>query len=282
MSLQLSPPLESLRVEKLHYWSTCWKIIRRDGTIFRFTDHSSDLKVITDHTTLYQAGDPYETFKSATGVATSSRERNSQLEGSNLEARGMVTSDEIKEADLEAGLFDGATVIEYLFDWRCPWLGPISQTNYEIAETTYSSEIWTAQIEGIGRFLRQPAGDVYTKDGRIKKTPVSEVTSEVLTIITQRRMFRTQAGSLDTTAGAYDYGRIEWTTGANAGVLSVVRAMTNVGGGAPIQFELMLETPHDLSSGDDFKVSKIERADGFPFLPGTGELTGTVTPTRIE
>lgn len=362
MSHVVPASLTDLVKAKTHRFCTCWKITRRDGTILRFTDHNADLQVPVDVSGLYTVGSPYETFKAATGILSSARDREGNLRGGNIEARGFITAAEITEADLESGLYDNAAVIEYLVDWRYPWAGPFFFIEYEVSEIEHSGEFWSVQLEGFPRQLRQPAGDSYTKDGRVKAATVSEVTGEVTTILTQRRIFKCQVGNLDmednvqavavgsqgagysifrrssgswttdgykvgdsvTSAGfsngpnngqwvvslvgstdlevvdasdvivneaaatgktvmqtgVYDDGKIEWTTGSNAGVFSTVRAVTNVGGAIPVQFELQLETPHDISTGDDFKVSEVEREDAFPFLPGTATIRSTIPATR--
>lgn len=281
MSRVVLPQLLSLLTGKLFRYATCWRIKRLDGTIFRFTEHNALLKVLVDTSLLYQAGDPYESFKSATGVSASAREAAGQLEPSNFEARGMVTSDEIKDIDLKAGLFDGAEVQEILVDWRYPWLGPFYRTYFEISYPEFTGEYWVAHCESLTSILKAPAGDVYTRQGRLKKTPVHTKTSEVVTILTQRRIFKTQAGTLEMVENAYRYGTITWTSGANNGTKSSVRSFADVGGGAPAQFELMLETPNDIGSGDDFTVTKIEYEGGFPDLPGTDATRVTPPPQNL-
>lgn len=279
MSLVLYAPCRSLLTGFKVRSVVCWRIARLDGTIFRYTEHNSELKVLVNPNLLYQSGDPYETFVPVGGVVTSARELG---EDSNLEARGFISSLDISDDDLRAGLFDGAEARELLVDWRYPWVGPIIEVYWYFGVPEFSKERWNVQMHRLGEQLTAPAGGVYSADGRIKATPVHTKTSEVTTIITQRRVFRTQAGTLDTATDAYNWGTIEWTSGANQGTKSTVRQYTNVGGGAPQEFELALQTPHDISSGDDFTVTKVEYEEGFPFVPGTDAVRATPPTPLLE
>lgn len=271
--------MEGLRSLKSQRRATCWKITRSDGTIYRYTDHNSDLKVLETVADLYTAGDPYKTFKSIGGLSASARERAGNLEGGNLEASGAITLTDIKEVDLESGLFDNVAVIEYIVDWLYPHAGPFFFIEYEGSELSHTAEIWTGQLEGFPRILRTPAGDVYTKEGRVKAVPLSSDTAEITSSVTQRRIFKTLIGSLDTTADAYDDGVVVWTSGANDKTKSIVKKVTDPGGGE-LQFELQLETAHDFAVGDDCTIAKVEREEGFPFLPGTAGVLSVIPIKR--
>lgn len=274
----LAAPMESLRTGKLLRYATCWRIERLDGQVFRYTDHNARLRAVVDPTLLYGASDPYEAFEAVTGVAVSAREIQASLEPSNLEARGVISATEIKEGDLRAGLFDAAKVREITVDWMFPWLGPFRTKHWVAGPPEFTGETWRIELRDLTVKLQVPVGDVYARQGRLKETPVDTDTGEAITIITQRRVFKCQTGTLDTIDGAYDNGTVAWTSGANAGTRSTVRAFTNVGGGVPLQFELMLETPHDISSGDDFTVTEVAYDDEFPFIPGTDALRESPPP----
>jgi uncharacterized phage protein (TIGR02218 family) len=76
----------------------CWKITRKDGQQFFFTDHDRD--VVVD-------GDTYE---AASGVLPMSMTQKDDLSVPNMNAVAFLSSDKIVEADIVAGLFDEAVV----------------------------------------------------------------------------------------------------------------------------------------------------------------------------
>ncbi len=84
----------------------CWSIVRRDGQGFFLTDHDRELTFDSN------------TFKPVDGVLTTQITTSLGLEIDELSVEGAVSDDSIDETDLEAGLFDEATVIIYLVDWN--------------------------------------------------------------------------------------------------------------------------------------------------------------------
>jgi hypothetical protein len=75
---------------------TCWKIVRKDGQTFGFTDHDQDL---------YFNGIVYECDTGYNRTAITSDEA---MSVDNLNVTGFLESDQISENDLRNGLFDFA------------------------------------------------------------------------------------------------------------------------------------------------------------------------------
>lgn len=86
----------------------CWALRRRDGLVLGFTDHDRDLVL---------SGVTY-TARSGLEAAEASAELGFAVGGG--EVAGALTSAGITEADVAAGLYDGAGVETWLVDWAEP------------------------------------------------------------------------------------------------------------------------------------------------------------------
>jgi uncharacterized phage protein (TIGR02218 family) len=83
----------------------CWKLVRRDGIAFGFTDHDRDL-VFGD--TLYAA-------RSGLEAAEASAELGFAVGGG--EVAGALVSAGLTEDDIASGLYDDASVETWLVNW---------------------------------------------------------------------------------------------------------------------------------------------------------------------
>ena len=79
-----------------------WKVQRRDGVTYGFTDHDRDL-----------AFDGVA-FRASTGMTARVLQQTTGLSVDNSEAIGALSDAAIDEADLAAGRFDGAEVRSWL------------------------------------------------------------------------------------------------------------------------------------------------------------------------
>jgi phage conserved hypothetical protein BR0599 len=86
----------------------CWRIDRRDGVTLGFTDHDRPIPF---------GGVSYEP---ETGMRGTEIAAGLGLSTDNAEAAGVLASDRISEADLLAGVYDGAEMVVRLVDWRAP------------------------------------------------------------------------------------------------------------------------------------------------------------------
>ncbi|MGH1460013.1 MAG: DUF2163 domain-containing protein [Paracoccaceae bacterium] len=127
-----------------------WAIIRRDGTVFGFTDHDRDLT--------------FEgiTFKADSGLTAMALAQSTGLSVDNSEAIGALRAAAITEADIEAGRFDGAQVVSWLVNWA-----DISQRETQfrgsIGELRRTNGAFTAELRGLTEALNRPMGRVYQK-----------------------------------------------------------------------------------------------------------------------
>lgn len=86
----------------------CWKLVRRDGVVFGFTDHDRD---ITFDAVTYEA---------AAGLTATEVKESVGLGIDNLEVEGALRSDRLAAADLAAGRYDGASIDIFRVNWQAP------------------------------------------------------------------------------------------------------------------------------------------------------------------
>ena len=243
-----------------HALALCWKITRKDGTIFRFTDWPSALLV-------REASDPAvpQTYSPSEGMDATARRRAGELDAINKETRG-ISSTLITTADLRAGRYDGARVDEFLVDARVPWIGYLEHSRYYIRTVTYDRGLWTAEMEGTSSLLDRPIGDVWSPTCRVDLfstlcglNPASfQKTVEISDIVTDRKVFKVTfgggVGSLWNANGYGNDGTIIWTSGDCNGLSLEIKEYTWDGGSSKGTVTLHLPAPYDLAVGDDATI----------------------------
>jgi|TARA_R110000824_G_scaffold366730_2_gene555669 uncharacterized phage protein (TIGR02218 family) len=249
-----------------------WKLMRRDGTVMGFTDHDDDLTF------------DGMSFEAAAGFGASAVESSSGLAVDNLDILGALMSDRLSENDLVAGLFDNAE-IEI---WRVNW----QDTNQRVllrkgnlGEVTRGATGFTAELRGLAHRLNQPVGRLYQYGcdadlGDLRCGVTLAAASGTVLGAEDSRIIT--ASGLD--AYAEDWftrGRLQFTSGANAGAAMEVRLHAKTSAGAV--FDLWQAMPRDVEAGDTFSVmagcdkqfstctGKFGNGDnfrGFPHMPG--------------
>jgi uncharacterized phage protein (TIGR02218 family) len=127
----------------------CWRVTRRDGRVFGFTDH--DRAVSADGTA----------FEPSSGLSPAPvrAEAGAPARGA---AFGALSSDRISPEDVDAGLWDGARVEILRADWREPALFWRAFTG-EIAQVRRGPSGFTADLAGPGARLDRVIGRVFAK-----------------------------------------------------------------------------------------------------------------------
>lgn len=128
----------------------CWRVTRRDGVVFGFTDHDLDL---TFNGTMFEAG---------AGLAASAVLQTTGLSVDNTEASGALSHAAITEADILAGRYDRAEVETWLVNWA-----ELSQRHLQfrgsIGEIVQSGGAFQAELRGLAEQLNQPQGRIYQR-----------------------------------------------------------------------------------------------------------------------
>lgn len=127
-----------------------WIVLRADGTRLGFTDHDRDL--VVDGVTC-QAGGGWSpgAADSAVGYAPGQ-----------ASALGVLNAAGITEADLAAGLYDGARVAALRVDWSAPYR-VVRLWTATIATVTREGDAFTATLAGPAADLERVAGRTFTR-----------------------------------------------------------------------------------------------------------------------
>lgn len=135
--------------------TSCWSIVRRDGTTFYLTEHDQDLVI------------DGLTYKAATGFVRTALSATADVSVANLEVTGVFDDDTITSADLRAGLFDFAEVRVFLVNWADLTMGTMALHRGYLGEVVSApSGTFSAELRGLVQRLAQRVGDLYSVDCR--------------------------------------------------------------------------------------------------------------------
>ena len=131
---------------------TChaWAITRSDGAVFGFTDHDRDL-----------AFDGI-TFRADTGLSAVALQQTTGLSVDNTEALGALSDTSLREADIEAGRFDGADLSAWIVCWQDVALRQMVFRG-TLGEIRRAGGAFRAELRGLSEALNRPLGRVYQK-----------------------------------------------------------------------------------------------------------------------
>jgi len=261
--------------------ATCWKVTRKDGVVFGFTDFDKNLTV---------DGVVYE---ARTGYTRSAIHTISDLSVDNLDIESALDSEALAAPDLRAGIWDNAEVLIFLVNWNALSQGKIIMKRGTIGQVELKDTVFKAELRGLTQALSQQIGELYTPNCRADlgdtRCKIDLAALTVASAVTATEDPPTQSSgaasrySFTDTARteANDYwtgGLITWTSGANTGRKMEVRSY------AAGVFELFLPMPSEIAVGDGYAVqpgcdkafstccAKYNNAVNFrgePHVPGT-------------
>lgn len=273
-----SAALEAHNAQAVTTIATCWKITRRDGQIFTYTDHPAP---ITFEGFTYLASSAYN---------ASTIESSSALNVDNLEISGAIDSATITEADLLAGKWDFAEVRIFEVNYSDLTQGALKLRRGWLGEVRTAGIGFTAELRGMLQAVQQNIGrivstrcDARVGDTRCKINLATFTDGRVngtVTAVTDNRQFT--ASALTQATSWFDEGVLTWTAGLNAGLDKEIRTFTS--GGA---FALHNAMPFAVQVGDTFtvevgcdgslaacrdKFANVINRRAFDFLPGLNTL----------
>lgn len=127
-----------------------WRLARRDGAVFGFTDHDRDLMV---------AG---ASFAAQSGFLAGALQKSTGLSIDSAAAEGALNADFITEDDLARGLWDGARVDIWCADWNEPTLR-VHLFAGRLGEVRRGETGFSAELRGLQAALNRPVGRVFSR-----------------------------------------------------------------------------------------------------------------------
>lgn len=259
----------------------CWRLTRRDGVTFGFTDHDKALSF--DGTT----------FEASAGFTASDIKDGVGLSVDNLEVTGALSSATLTDADLAAGRYDDARVEIFRVNWQ-DTASRVLMRSGSLGEVRRSGSAFAAEVRGLQHYLQQPKGrlfqytcDADLGDARCKvnlATAAYTGTAAILTVLTPRRF--TVSGL---SAFAHDFfsrGLATFTSGPASGTKIEIKAHAKIGGVVTVELWSDAEGPpvagnaFTVTAGCDKRVetckarfSNAINFRGFPVMPGNAFLT---------
>jgi uncharacterized phage protein (TIGR02218 family) len=254
----------------------CWKLTRRDGQAFGFTDHDRDLVF---------GG---VTFAARTGLEAAEAAAEIGFAVGGGEVAGALVAAGVTEADLAAGLYDDASVETWLVNWANVDERLLLDAG-ALGEIRRTERAFVAEVRGLMHPLDEGRGRLY------RATCSADLGDDRCRIDLSAPAFR-GAGVVAASDGALGFttsslgayadgwftgGKLTWTSGANAGVAVEVKAHRVVGAAA--ELDLWQRAPDAIAAGDAFavtagcdkrlatcrdKFANVINHRGFPHMPG--------------
>lgn len=254
----------------------CWKITRKDGTVKAFTSHQRDLTV---------GG---VTYSAGTSITPSEANANTDLAVDTMEIQTWLAAAGIARADIEAGLYDEAEVLNFELDYNTPagdtntklkgFVGNI--TWRDEGEVIFEVRSFTQKLQQKLTEKTQPTcwnefGDEWCQVDLEALKDAGTVTS-----VTDRQSFDDNANGQ--ASGYYRGGLLEFTSGDNNGYSREIRSWDGT------TFEMLEPFPFDVDVGDAYEArptcfkrllqdcrdtyDNVDNFRGAPYLPGTDRL----------
>jgi len=254
----------------------CWALTRRDGVVMGFTDHDRPLA--------------FEgvTFRPDTGMSALALQQTTGLSVDNTEALGALSDAAIREADIEAGRYDGAELRAWLVNWQDVTARSLIFRG-TMGELRRAGGAFEAELRGLTDALNVPLGRVYQKACSAilgdrtctfdLNTPgyVSERPAEA---VEENRVFHfAQMGGFED--DWFRHGVIRVLSGAATGLIGLIKRDRSDGAGRVIDLwhpfgatvapgdALRIEAGCDKRMETcQFKFDNLLNFQGFPDIPG--------------
>jgi uncharacterized phage protein (TIGR02218 family) len=262
----------------------CWRLTRKDGVVTGYTDHDRPLAVGA----ILHAPQ--------TGLSASEARDTLGLAVDTVDVEGALSSDDISDEDIAAGLYDGAVVETLLVNWRQPD-DFVLLRKATVGKITRADGRFVAELESLVHSLDRPNGryvsrscDAELGDARCGfdlDNPDFTGTGTVVAHELPSTLAVTGLDGFD--PGWLAHGALTWTAGANAG--RTERVEEHRKGAAGTTLVLRPRSGLAVEAGDTFSVvagcdkkfatckakfANVLNFRGFPHLPGNDAAYGYV------
>jgi uncharacterized phage protein (TIGR02218 family) len=272
----IPPALAAHLAEAATTLCRAWRLTRRDGLVFGFTDHDRDLAF---------AG---TTFAARTGLEAAEAHAELGFAIGGGEVAGALVSAGLTEPDILAGRYDDATVETWIVNWAEPEARLLTDV-FSIGEIRREDGAFVAELRGPMHRLDEERGLTYRAtcsadlgDARCRvNLNVPAFAAEAAVEATDGALSLTTSALAGYAPEWFTAGRLVWLSGGNAGQAVEVKAHRRLGGRA--EFDLWRRMPAAIATGDTFRVSagcdkrlstcrqkfdNVGNHRGFPHMPG--------------
>lgn len=251
----------------------CWRLVRRDGVTFGFTDHDRDLSF---GGTLFAA-------RSGLEAAEATAELGFAVGGG--EVTGALVSAGITEDDIAAGRYDDASIETWLVNWAQVDERILIDVG-SIGEIRRADGAFVTEVRGLMHRLDEERGRLFRAtcsadlgDAKCGVNLAAQTASG--TVINTDGFLGVAASGITFANNWCTGGKLTFTSGANAGFTVEVKAHRKVDDRA--EFDLWQRTPQPIAAGDTFQVTagcdkrhatcrskfgNVVNFRGFPHMPG--------------
>jgi len=262
----------------------CYKIVRADGTTYRFTTHDAEIT--------YNA----ETFSPVGSGTISDLKLTNTLAVDNQDIDVLYTT--ITSAELRAGLFDDAEIWTFKINYVTPEDGILKLVYGKLGELEIKDNQARIEIRGLTQQLATPIGRILTPecdatlgDTRCKVVMTPFTHNVSITSFTNNKKFIASDLIGIGADNYFKYGKIHITSGANNGVKMQVDVSTTLTG----EITLLESLPFALVNGVTLtayagcdrrkstckdRFSNVVNFRGFDGLPGLDKIV--VIPTNVQ
>jgi len=227
--------------------ASCWKLTRRDATVFGFTDH--DQNIVFESVT----------YKAATGFTPSAIENNASLGVDNLDIEGMLSDSDIRETDILAGKYDFSEIEIFQVNYKDLTQGALKLRRGWLGEVSLQKHQFVAEVRGLTQRLSQTIGQLFSPacratlgDSRCTVNLIPHTITGSVTTLTSNQEFKDNART--EASGIFSSGLLTFTSGENDGLSIEVKEYTLVSGGG--QILLALPMPYLITAGDTYSMIK--------------------------
>ena len=227
--------------------ATCWKLKRRDTTVFGFTDHNMDIMF---------AG---VTYQASSGFTPSAIQNTGTLSVDNLDVEGMLNAGSITEADIFAGLYDFAEIDIFQVNYSDLTQGALKLRKGWLGEVSHFKQQFIAEVRGLTQRLAQTIGELYSAscratlgDGRCKVNMVANTVMGTVSSSASQLQFIDTARTENT--GIFAHGTVTFTSGANQSLSVEVKEYIYSGSSGEIS--LVLPMPYAIAARDHYILTK--------------------------
>ena len=255
----------------------CWKIQRKDGTIYHYTDH--DAAIVYD-------GSTYTPIDSG---SPSNYRQNAALSPANIDFNMVFGSNSGRDAEIRAGLFDYAEMWTFRINWADPSTtsGIVKLAYGRLGEVEIKDNEARIELRSLTQLLSVPIGRIYTPecnaslgDSRCAIVVSSTVYTRTgaISAVTDNRVFTVSGDASGQIDNFFNYGPLTFTAGDNNGLTIQVEDYTTAN-----VVTLYESAPYALSTGVTFsavagcdrrfltckdRFSNKDNFRGFPHIPG--------------